>query len=473
MSAKRPNVVWIFPDEWRHDALGYAGNPVVQTPALDSLAARGLPFRNVYCESPVCQPARASLLTCRFPSQHGKRQNGLGRDPGDESGVFPAPESDNILHRLRAAGYRTAEVGKMHFDWAPYQFPAEHGADGGVSLARFGFDEVAEEYDKHVLMADGVETPYVDYLRSRGLLEQWRDHERTQTEIMFGRDPAGRAALADALSPEDTLDAFIGREACSAIERLAGGADPFFLWVGFVGPHPPFDGPRELSDRYDPEQIPLGPVEPQAFPPNRYGDFIRWCITFLNSAHYGEADFREMGKHYYGAITLIDEQVARIVETLERAGIAEDTWIVFSSDHGELLGDHGLVTKANFYEASVRVPALLVPPRGRARPAAALDALAQGIDVPATILELAGADRSGLAGRSLLGDPARTAVLSEIGAFSMALAGGLKLVVETASLEPQMLHDLRSDPDERVDLLGDPTYGQPVAELLDLFPQPR
>ena len=368
----RPNIVWILTDEWRHDAAGYAGNAVVSTPNLDALAARGTAFRNAHCESPVCQPSRASLLTCRFPSQHEKRQNGVAAHDRDgwPIGDFPRPEDDNILHRLRAAGYRTAEVGKMHFDWGPYD--AAHTA--GPDLSTWGFDESGEEYDKHVLAHDAITTPYTRYLAERGLLEAWREHAREQTEILFGRDPAGRPALAEALAPEDTLDAFIGGSACDEIARLSAGHDPFFLWVGFVGPHPPFDGPHELSDAYDVDEIPMGPLGFDGFPDNRYGELIRFCVEFLRSDQYTEADYRLMAKHYYGAITLIDAQIARITAALAECGVANDTWLFFSSDHGELLGDHGLITKAVFYDSSVRVPVVVVPPPGL-RCGAAADAL--------------------------------------------------------------------------------------------------
>lgn len=453
---RRPNLVWILTDEWRHDAAGYAGNPVVRTPSLDALAARGTAYRNAYCESPVCQPSRASLLTCSFPSQHGKRQNAHG--------PFPEPEADNVVHRLRAAGYRTLQAGKTHFSWDPYDPELRRP---GPELSRYGFDESAEEYDKHVLMEEEIETPYVAYLRARGQLEAWRAHEREQTEVMFGRDAAGRAAISEELSPEDTLDAFVGREACELIERHAGGDRPFFLWVGFVGPHPPFDAPRELAELYDPAEVPLGPGGDRAWPANAYGDHIRWCIRFLNLDRYDEDDYRVMGRHYYGVLTLIDRQIGRIAEALDRCGVAEDTWILVSSDHGELLGDHGLVTKAVFYGASVQVPVLVVPPRGREAERRDEWRLVQGIDVAATLLALAGAEAGGLAGRSLLDGEPRPVVFSEIGAFSMVATPELKLVVETATMAPQALYDLRSDPDELTDVSGDPAYARTIAELVE------
>ena len=435
----KPNIVWIFPDEWRHDALGYAGNAVVRTPRLDALAARGTAFSHVFCESPVCQPSRASLLTCRFPRDHGVTQNGGPRDDRlVPTGGFPAPDADTFLHRLRAAGYFTAEVGKLHF------------LISGEGVEAYGFDEASEELDQIVLMRDGVETEYTRHLEALGELERWRVHQREQHEALFGRHPAGLRAMPEELAPEHALDAHIGARVCERIERYAGRREPFFLWAGFVGPHVPFDGPAPYADAIDPDEIPLGPLGLEAPPANLWGEYLEFVAALLGCAGCTEADFRTMARHYYAAIALIDEQIGRIVDAVERAGVADRTWIVFSSDHGELLGDHGLITKGVFYDASVRVPALIVPPRGGGR---TVDALVQGIDVVWTILELAGADRSGLSGRSLLDGEARDAVFSQVGAFTMTATDRWKLIVETATREPQALYDLTADPEEQRDVL--------------------
>ena len=487
-TAGRPNLIWLFPDEWRHDAAGYAGNAVVHTPSLDALASRGVAFTNVTCESPLCQPSRASVLTGRFPHHHGKTHNDWDPDADiaddTEAGLsaagrplellnrvmphtpFPTADEDNILHRLRAAGYLTSAVGKMHFD-------------PGTPLTEYGFDDVAEEHDKHLLMDPAVETGYTSYLAARGLLETWRAHEREQTKIMMGMDPLGRVALPEALAPDDTLDAYIARTACERIATYARDGQPFFLWVGFVGPHAPYDGMSPYADRYDPDTIPMGPLGFDAFTDNSWGEYCRYIVEFMNSAQYTEVDYRLMAKHYYARISLIDDQIARIVGAVDQAGIADNTWFVFSSDHGELLGDHGLITKAVFYETSVRVPGLVVPPRGGAAgPSAGASGTAddisgsaaslagirvadfiQAMDLPVTMLELAGADTSGLDAVPLISDgklnvPAREAAFSEIGVFTMVTTHDAKLVVESATLEPQACYDLRNDPYERHDLVA-------------------
>lgn len=458
-----PNIIWIFPDEWRHDAVGYAGNPVISTPHLDALAARGIAFKNAYCESPVCAPSRASLLTLSYPRDHGKVHNG---PPG---GDFPSPDAPNFLHRLQAVGYRTGEVGKMHF---------HHGLHSEDDLRAYGFHDVAEEYDKIMQRSSFVvemDTPYTRYLDERGLLDAWRKHQDEQTEILMGRDPQGRPALPEALDPEHALDTFIGRQLAERIEEYAGQDEPFFLWGAFVGPHLPFDGPPPYADRYDPAVLPMGPLGQDPQPANRYGAWVAQMVEMLHADQWDEADHRLIAKHYYASISLVDAAIGQVVDAVERAGIAEDTWIMVSSDHGELLGDHGMLTKGVFYEASVKVPVLVVPPPGDPRGGGGIEGLVQGFDVPATILDVAGADSSGFLGTSLLelaDRGGRPAVFSQIDTFTMVATDRFTLVVTSDTLEPQVLYDRARDPDERQDLASDPAYREVVRDLMGRWVEP-
>lgn len=455
---RRPNIVWLFPDEWRYDAAGFAGNPVIQTPHLDALASRGTVFPRAYCEAPVCAPSRASLLSGSYARDHGKVNNGWDQGP------FPPPEAPNFLHALRDAGYRTGQVGKMHF------FDRLHEPE---ELAAYGLDDVAEEYDKIMLRRDFMDTPYTRYLDGLGLLDAWRAHQDEQTEIMFGRDPHGRRAVPEDLAHEHALDAFIGAQARRFVRAYADDDRPFFLWAAFVGPHIPFDGPPPFADRYDPDTIPLGDTTWRGAPDNDWGAHLRMVRDMFLCEQYDDADYRLMAKHYYASISLIDAQIGALVRTLEEVGLAEDTWIVLSSDHGELLGDHGLLTKGVFYETSVRVPVLVVPPAGRHLEQRVRDDLVQGFDVPATILDLAGADPGAFLGRSLLGQgPARDAVFSQITGFTMVATDRHKLVVANATHEPQALFDLVEDPDEERDVLGEPGRAPIVAALMETHVEP-
>lgn len=481
--AKRPNIVYVMPDEWRPDAFGFTGNPVIRTPNIDALAARGASFRSAYCESPVCMSSRASLVTGKWPIDHGLQDNSWL--PWAGGAGFPSADYvPTFLHRLRQAGYYTAEVGKMHFRGPRFR---EGGDDHRPGLARrlqtmfggggdlraqealtaaYGFDEVHEEGDKPALMF--LDSGYTEHLRSKGLLDGWRQHLR-DTRMGLG------TPQPDAVPAEDTLDAFIGRRACDFVGSYDRD-EPFFLWVGFVGPHPPLDAPPPFSDGYDPAAVPLGPTGLPPVPDNRWGEYFRWNVQHLGCDRLGPDDFRLMGRYYYGNCSLIDHWVGRIVQALAERGIDGETWIMFGSDHGELLGDHGLVSKRVFYRTSVQVPSLVVPPGGLRSPLR-VDGLTQGFDLVASILDVAGADASGYDGRSLLPafegrDVAREVVFSEIAGFLMVATERFKLVVHTKTLEPQWLHDLERDPDELTDVVDDAGYREVVGALIDTYAKP-
>ncbi len=452
--ARPPNIVWIFADQWRHDAFGFAGNRIIRTPHLDALAARGAVFTRAYCESPVCMPSRASLVTGLYPSGHGLSNN-LGLP---DYGRVPDPALPTVMRRLRDTGYFTAAVGKLHL-YAP---PAE-----------LGLCVVHEEFDKWVLFRGKRETPYVAYLRERGLFERWAEALTRSFAVVFGGQPGPPAGAGpDPLEPADTLDAFIGRQAERMIRDHPHqhGDQPLFLWVGFVGPHLPYDGPAPYASRYDPTAIPLGPPRPPQFPANRYGDTLRHLASIRNVGDLDPAGHRLVARHYYGAATLIDDAIGGIVRAVGEAGLDRDTWLLFSSDHGELLGDHGLLGKQVFYEAAVRVPQVVVPPVG-AVATVRFDGLTQGFDLTATILDLASTGRGGHAGRSLLslfagGAPGREVVFSEITGFLMMATRRWKLVVDERSGEPQALYDLCADPSETQDLLAAAIPPSIVSQLM-------
>jgi arylsulfatase A-like enzyme len=462
----KPNIVWIFPDEWRHDAFGFAGNEVIQTPNVDALARRGATFLGARCESPVCQSARASLLTGLYAAQHGLTDN---EHLPSTKGAFPAADEPNFLHSLRAAGYRTAEVGKMHFGRGSL----------GDGIRAWGFDDAWQEHDKYVLWR--LDTPYTRHLRELGLWESWEQHNsgllpwlpsvdgKMQPNPRFVQ---GAEAQPDHVPAEEMLDVFIGNEACRHIADHDGD-QPFFLWVAPIGPHPPFDAPRTYTDRYAPEMIPLGSLAREPYPDNEWGRYLDWNLNHIGCGSWTEDRWRRIGAQYYGLCNQVDDIVGRIVATLAETGLDRDTWIVFSSDHGELLGDHGLFSKRVFYESSVRVPQLIVPPVGQERPVT-VSGMTQAFDTVATILDIAGAtwQRDDVPARSLLpaltGEPCeRDAVFSQIAGFAMAATATQKVVVHEESGTVGALYDLAEDPGERVNLVDDPSARSAFSDLID------
>lgn len=464
----RPNIVWIFPDEWRHDAAGFAGNSIVQTPHLDALAARGVVFTNAQCESPVCQSGRASLLTAQYPARHGLSDNehlGGHRD----TGVFPAADAPNFLHALRDAGYRTAEIGKMHFGRGSV----------GEGVRAWGFDDSRQEHDKYVLWR--LDTPYTRHLKEQGLFDAWAAHNSSLLPFIPTPDGrmepnprfnANKKAEPDVVPAEETLDTFIGNGACDYIRRYEG-TDPFFLWVAPIGPHSPFDAAPVYRDRYDPADIPIATPGVDEYPENRWGEYLAWNRRHVGCSRWTVDDYRQIGAYYYGLITQIDDAVGRIVDTLAATGRDRDTWIVISSDHGELLGDHGLISKRVFYRTSVGVPQVIVPPVGTDI-GGRVDGYTQAFDIVGTILDLAGATpREPVAAQSLLpvlsgDDVTRDIVYSEIAGFLMVATAEHKLVIHEETLEVGALYDLTDDPDERRNLVDEPAAKAVAEDMVDL-----
>jgi choline-sulfatase len=205
--------------------------------------------------------------------------------------------------------------------------------------------------------------------------------------------------------------------------------------------------------------MPRGPRGLDPFPDNAWGRYLASTVAHLGCASWSEDDFGIAAKHYYASISLIDHGLGWILDALRSSGREESTWLLVSSDHGDLLGDHGFYAKRVFYDGAVRIPQIVVPPPGEGG-GIATDALTQGFDLPATILDLAGArpDPS-FRGRSLL--PAlsgesvgRAVVYSEIDRFLLVTTAQHKLVVDRSTGEPQAVYDRRGDPDERENLLG-------------------
>lgn len=344
-NAGRPNILLLFSDQQRPDSLGCYGSPVAQTPALDNLAASGATFDNCYVQNPLCCPSRYSLLTGRYPHSHRVRANWYAPREGEES----------FAHRVSQAGYTTAAIGKMHL--TPWH-------------DLFGFDgRIIAESKFHITCPD-------DYER---ILNK---HGRSRTELYdIGSDEYVRqcTAVTSKVPQELHIDSFVGRSTCEYLERVQ---EPFVCFSSFLSPHNPYDPPEPYVDMYRPEDMPprnMRANEVQTKPSEAY-DYIntrlRWPFA---TDKITEEQRRMTWTHYLATCSLIDDWVARIVDTLKRRGVYENTIIMYSSDHGDLLGDHGLVYKQCFYEQSVRVP-LIVNAPGRIVP--------RRIDEPVELMDL-------------------------------------------------------------------------------------
>ena len=458
---KNPNIVFIFADQHRHDALGCAGNGLIETPNLDRLAARGTRYKNAWCQSPICQPSRAALITGKYPSTLGVLRN-FGPDMD--------PEWPTFMKQLQSAGYATANVGKTHY-YAKGLVEPDSTVDMremSPQIAKFGFDHVVEEFDRYVHAMDGVTTPYTEYLRREGVFEPYRD----QIKAIWRLTEQHWDGVTSPLSKEQDLTSFLTREAQSWIAAQSPD-QPFFLQLSYVQPHVPLMGDPDWAAYYADLDIPRGAGVAEFDNEAIWADYLSWCGHHAQSHRLSDEYVLRGARQYYAMISLIDECVGRIVKQLEDAGQLENTMIVYSSDHGEMLGDHGLMAKFNFFRSSVQVPLIIVPPGGASQKTS--DALVELVDIGPTILDTAGVEPLvEVDGRSILAhESGREYLFSEIQkqsrkeqppTFRAVRDARFRCTVETTTNTVCELFDLEEDPHELKNLIRDSSYQDNIAK---------
>jgi choline-sulfatase len=456
-TTSQPNIVFLLSDQHQADAIG----GIVSTPALDRLGDEGTRFTAAYCQGPLCVPARASLLTERYVTDHGVKDNRWGADR----------PKDTMVRRVRDAGYRTVAIGKMHL----YKYPDDVRA-GRPIMIEYGFDEADEILGKYGCIYS--RSPYTDYLYECGLLDEYR-------RFLMARNPDMRARLPELGLPrlphwstdpapmdaEHHPDAWVGRRAAEWIRRWRG-REPFFLTVGFPGPHDPWDAPAEFAARYDDAEIPLPTTRrPPAGAAPGWQAMLDSVRDYSDAATIDDNVIRRVRRQYYAGVSLVDDAIGQIIATLADRDLLDHTWIVYSSDHGELLGAHGLFTKTLFYEEAVRVP--LIIRRAGGGDSLIVDDLVEHVDLSATLRDIAGAAApDGSVGRSLLpvldgtGGAQRNLVRSACHDYSMIRTRRHKLVVHEPDHELVQMFDLVEDPHEDHDLSASPEHQATARGLL-------
>jgi choline-sulfatase len=335
----KPNVLFITADQLRWDALHYNGNPEVFTPNLDGLARRGVVFSRAYTPNPICVPARASITTgCYSHKCTGTKQNEGGIKEG-----FPL-----IAKEFSRRGYDTYAMGKLHY--LPYRGPGEHRTTYGfetVELTESG--RILQQYDPEGKLK-GLED-YHDYLTEAG----WGGY--TRANGLGNNDVFAAPSL---IPPEHQVDAWIaGRTVFHLEQHLSTkGERPFFMWTSFPKPHSAYDPPKPYDSFYDPRALsdPVGSIEDirERGLELLYKDYLDFGWDKLSP----EAK-KTVKAYYYGLVTFQDSQIGRILAFLRKKNLLKNTLIVFTSDHGDMLGDFGLYFKRVFYEASVKVPMIM------------------------------------------------------------------------------------------------------------------
>lgn len=505
-TGKRPNVLVFIADQLRADHLGFAGNPVVRTPNIDRLAGESVVFTEAMVTNPTCMPNRASLVTGRWPSAHGTRCNGITMDP----------DANNVVRSLACTGYATTAVGKLHHQNMGWDFEPEQLAqmedtspllltpvlDAWSRRREPGWDKWEDKaaHDRSFipLPPDYYGYQHVDLVighgdRPGGHYVHWaRDHG--VDPYTSGGPENATVRLADweqvyktSVPPDLHPSAYVGTKAVEHINKFAQQEQPFFMFVSFPDPHHPFSPPDGYADMYSPEEVdlPVGFHQDHSKSPPHIREMIEhrgtpnsdptmtWAAT--------EEQYRAAAAAQYGLISLMDKHIGEVLSALEENGLAEDTIVVFTSDHGDLFGDHGLMLKHfSHYRAVTNVPLTMRIP-GQAP--GSLDALVSTADLAPTLLELTGAaPYRGIQGKSLVPlldgrtDSVRTGlIIEEDQPFGLS---GLPAPVWTRSVITSKgrltryfgtgiteLYDHRADPDELNNLADDPQAGGLLAEL--------
>lgn len=440
----RPNVIFIMPDQLRHDFLGCYGADFIETPNIDALCAHGIRYENAYSEHPVCVPARAALLTGMNAVKSGVLDNGQYLRPDyADCGLQTWPEL------VADRGYRTVATGKMHF------YPWEK---------RFGFDERIVAEDK---LWGYIEDDYHHFLDKAGY------SKRSFADVPEYHE--WHQACVSPLPWEYNVDHFVGARTAEWIEAYDGEA-PFAMMVGFPGPHSPYDPAEEYADTDPatlPEPLAANPDDRavmRSAKPSRSVSGRKSWYAVRNDNPPTHDTYMKQRAYYCGLVRQIDLEVGRIVAALESRGILDDTVIVFSSDHGDYLGDHGLSGKGSYYEGSCHVPMLVRHPDiAEARVSSDLVTLT---DVTATIVSLAGClppsymDARPLTGIGIHGEEKRDVLFGTLRNGWMAFDGQWKLVRYPSGAH---LFDLEGDPGEQENRARDASCSDTFQRLDNLL----
>ncbi|MEO2010381.1 MAG: sulfatase-like hydrolase/transferase [Pirellulaceae bacterium] len=454
MSDSQPNIIFIITDQQRFDTIAALGFDYMDTPVLDRLVREGVSFEQCHVTAASCAPARASLFKGYYPHTTGILKNA---DRWRRSWV----------ELLNDAGYHCTNVGKMH-SW-PFETP-------------LGFDEryVVENKDRY-LEGRYYFDEWDKALRFRGLVKQQREQYRKLPD--YGE----RLGAFEWELPEDAHpDVFVGDMAIWWIDNFPK-TEPLFLQIGFPGPHPPYDPIPRYAEPYLRKDLPLMDVtdeelekQPPPFQELRRHNCEIDHDSVVHQLSPSQQARQRQRAYYLANITMIDEKVGQILEALERNGYLENSVVIFTSDHGDCLTDHGHSQKWTMYEAITRVPLVVWAP-GRFPQGVRLDGLCQQMDIGPAILEMAGVkppetmeaisllpaiEGETWAGRShLFAEQAKDGILTGAEFMTMVRSDQWK-IVHFMEQDYGQLFNLADDPNETNDLWDQPADQQTKQDML-------
>ena len=459
-SSGRPNVLFLFSDQHHAGMTSYAGHPNVHTPALDRLASGGMRFDRTYCQDGVCCPSRTSIMTGLYPRTFGVFDNQ----------VMQAAVLSSVTPMQRAfhqAGYYTFTTGKRHLlqtvdtDW-------DYSA---------GTQNLPTEMNRDTLH-------YWNWIKQVGLADQLKRDFDAEFGKLNGAAPL--TCRLSALPPEATAEAFAARQTIDFLRSAQAKKQPFFAWSTFYRPHQPYTPQKKYADRIDFDSLKLPSTlwqKPEELPPGlcrfRKNKNLPW-----NLAETDEAGYRRYLGYYIALVHEIDDHIRSILDVLEQEGLAKNTIVIYASDHGDFVGNHGLVEKGsawhNFYEETLRVPLIINWP-GRV-PSGVRTDLVEMVDLYPTLLSLCDIPtpkNHALAGRDLAGallhggSVGRKFAVSENWSQISIIADRFKYGQWLSCHDPNrdyrawgnMLTDRLSDPNEINNLVRDPAHASTLKEM--------
>ncbi|MDF1512672.1 MAG: sulfatase-like hydrolase/transferase [Anaerolineae bacterium] len=425
MTSQKPNLLFIMADQYRWDYLGAQGADFVHTPNLDSIANRGVRFTQCTTNCPICAPARIGLATGLQPTRLGALDNAS----------FLPHSVPTYYQRLRDHGYRVGCIGKLDLA-KPDAYNGRYG--DRPCLFSWGFTHPEETEGKmHAGMSPTPLGPYGFWLQQQGLYDQFHKDYIARKENAWIKN-----ASHDSVLPAEAFeDIYIGKRAAEFLEKVPDDF-PWHYFVSFVGPHDPFDPPTEYADLYRNTTVPPA-----------IQDNLEGKPRYIQGRDLGlsKDEISVTRRQYCASIQTIDDSVGWMLEALEHRGMLENTVVVFSSDHGEMLGDHGVYTKSTAYESAIRVP-LLIAGSG-IEGGWASEALVELIDINPTLCEIAGLpSQENIDARSLIPvlnkqvAEIRTETVSAMRNFRCLRTHQYKYIQNYNDIDE--LYDLQADPDE-------------------------
>ncbi len=381
------NILFITADQWRGECLSALGHPHVKTPNLDALAADGVTFKRHYAQATPCGPSRACLYTGMYMQNHRSVLNGTPLEA----------RHSNMALEARKAGYKPALFGYTDISLDPRQYEPDDETLKSYEGVLPGMDPV-------MLLISDLK-PWLEHLKAKGYKVPADPLRIFEAQPAYsGAENKGKTFAPAKYKCEDSSTAFLVDEAMKYLSVEQN--DPWFIHLSFLSPHPPFIAPEPFHDQYDAEDMPLpvrqATAEKEAaqhpwlghYIFNQRGESYTYGADSRDNVSISERDLRQSRATYYGMMSEVDAQVGRLINYLKQAGSYDDTLIIFTSDHGEQLGDHWMFAKYGYFDQTFHIPLIIHDPSPGARHAygSLVDAFTESIDVMPTILEGVGMD---------------------------------------------------------------------------------